>query len=73
MYIYIYIYIYIFCTPVWKKNNQLKISFSNLASSGTGTSDSQLQNRYCGGILSQTTDATLNDSIIGIWSNESVL
>ena len=37
-----------------------------IASSSTGTSLQQLQNRYCGGILSQTTDAAASDSIIGI-------
>lgn len=34
-------------------------------SSGTGTSEHELQNRYCGGVLSDTTDSALHDSIIG--------
>ena len=39
-----------------------------IASSGTGTSDYQLQNRYCGGILTDTADAAadFHNSIIGI-------
>ena len=36
-----------------------------LGSSGTGSSLDELQNRYCGGILSPTTNAEADDSIIG--------
>ena len=36
-----------------------------IASSATGTSDYELQNRYCGGILSASTDAEVHGSVIG--------
>ena len=38
---------------------------NHTASSGTGTSIDELQNRYCGGVLSATTNAAADDSIIG--------